>query len=42
MKIFSDYFDQRCEVGMNRSISKNTEIKQGLAEVSTERKSSKF
>ena len=42
MKIFSDYFDQRCEVGMNRSISKNIETKQGLAEVSTERKSSKF
>ena len=42
MKIFSDYFEQRCEVGMNRSMSKNIELKQGLAEVSTERKSTKF
>lgn len=42
MKIFQTYFDQRCEVGMNRSISKNTETKQGLAEVSTERKSTKY
>ena len=42
MKIFQEYFDKRCEVGMNRSISKNIETKQGLAEVSTERKSNKF
>ena len=42
MKIFQDYFDQRCEVGMNRSISKNIETKQGLAEVSTKRKSNKY
>ena len=42
MKIFKDYFDQRCEIGMNRSISKNIETKQGLAEVSTERKSNKY
>lgn len=42
MKIFQDYFDQRCEVGMNRTISKNIEMKQGLAEVSTERKSNKY
>ena len=42
MKIFETYFDQRCEIGMNRSISKNTEIKQGLAEVSTKRNSNRF
>lgn len=42
MKIFQTYFDQRCEVGMNRSISKNIEIKQGLADVSIERKSTKY
>ena len=42
MKIFQTYFDQRCEVGMNRSISSNIETKQGLAEVSTERKSTKY
>lgn len=42
MTIFQNYFDQRCEVGMNRSISKNIEMKQGLAEVSTERKSNKY
>jgi hypothetical protein len=42
LKIFANYFEQRCDIAANRSISKNIEIKQGLAEVSTERKSTKY